>query len=302
MKPVIKQSNKKAAFTIVELLTVMSIIVILIGLLVPSLNMAKRYAKKVRQAAQFHSIDAAIELFNNEYDGYPPSDAMDGAPPGNKEPYCGAMKLCEAMMGQDLMGFHPNSRFIRTGEISPGGRNLYVPETLNARKGTYLPLESANAYMLQDIYDTDVDPFLPASRVLCDVYTREQRSGMKTGMPILYYKADTANNLHIYSDAITPFDSQGNIYNYWDNHLLVGLGKPWEVGLTRHKLFSDPDAAPPEDEGKRFYWNTRNEKITTAKRPYRADSYILISAGYDGEYGTVDDICNFEWKYQESLP
>jgi hypothetical protein len=29
----------------------------------------------------------------------------------------------------------------------------------------------------------------------------------------------------------------------------------------------------------------------------REDSYILISAGKDGLYGTADDICNFEWKY-----
>ena len=29
-------------------------------------------------------------------------------------------------------------------------------------------------------------------------------------------------------------------------------------------------------------------------------SQRLISAGYDGEYGTPDDICNFEWKYREN--
>ena len=41
MKPTINQARKKRAFTIVELLTVMSIIVILIGLLVPALNKVK---------------------------------------------------------------------------------------------------------------------------------------------------------------------------------------------------------------------------------------------------------------------
>jgi len=55
VKPVNKKSDKKAGFTIVELLTIMSIIVILIGLLVPALNMVKRYAKRVNQKNQFQA-------------------------------------------------------------------------------------------------------------------------------------------------------------------------------------------------------------------------------------------------------
>ena len=70
MKPIAKQSDKKAAFTIVELLTVMSIIILLIGLLVPGLNLIRQFAKRVKQKAQFHSIGIAIDLFNAEWDGY----------------------------------------------------------------------------------------------------------------------------------------------------------------------------------------------------------------------------------------
>jgi hypothetical protein len=117
------------------------------------------------------------------------------------------------------------------------------------------------------------------------------RTGIKTGMPVLYYKAETSNNLHDPNTAPTPQDNMGNIYNYWDNHALVNLGKPWEEAgkATTHSL----------SEPARFYRNTRNDKIITMRRPYRTDSYILLSAGYDGEYGTADDICNFEWKYRE---
>ena len=199
-------------------------------------------------------------------------------------------------MGWDLLGFHTNSIFDRDG-TDAAGILLYDSLELAARRGPYLPLESANAYRMQDIYGSDMGTFSETNFVLCDVYTRNMPTGEKVGMPVLYYKADTANNQHEYIDGITPFDNKGNIYNCSDNQELLDLGKPWVVGGAgtegkQHRL-SEPE---------RFYWNTTNEKITTADRPYRADSYILISAGFDGEFGTADDICNFEWKYRELLP
>ncbi|HEC03111.1 MAG TPA: type II secretion system protein [Phycisphaerales bacterium] len=299
MKSTTKQSKKRAAFTIVELLTVMSIIVILIGLLVPALNQVKRYAYEVKQRAQLKSIDTAIELFNSEFDGYPDSSAL--GPDGLE--YCGAMKLCEAVMGQDLLGFHPDSTFRADG--TNGVQALYPDSgslspaayraNLSTRKGPYLPLDNANAFSMEDLYG-DTAPFLPRHFVLCDVYKRvtHRRIGSKVGMPILYYRANTANTLH---DVDMP-DNPQNIYNYRDNQTLLALGKPWDQG--------NPGGVGTPASGTqallnptRFYMNTRNEKVLTASRPYRADTYILISAGWDGEYGTPDDVCNFDWKYLE---
>ncbi len=77
MKRVSNNQHSRHGFTIIELLTVMSIIIILIGLLVPSLNRVKRYSMDVKQRAQFHSIAVALDLFNAEFDGYPDSNAMD---------------------------------------------------------------------------------------------------------------------------------------------------------------------------------------------------------------------------------
>ncbi len=299
MKSIIKQSNRKAAFTIVELLTVMSIIVILIGLLVPALNQVKKYAYEVKQRAQLKSIDTALELFNSELDGYPDSSAFgpDGAE------YGGAMKLCEAVMGQDLLGYHPDSTFRSDG--TDGLKLLYPDEdalpapayraNLSIRKGPYLPLDNANAYSLEDLYGSTA-PFLPRHFVLCDVYKRvtHRKIGKKVGMPILYYRANTANIRH---NTDNPDDPQ-NIYNYRDNQSLLALGMPWDQG--------NPGNAGTPGSGThgllnptRFYMNTRNEKVLTASRPYRSDTFILISAGWDGEYGTPDDVCNFDWRYVE---
>ncbi len=297
MKTIAKQSNRRAAFTIVELLTVMSIIVILIGLLVPALNKVRIYAKTVRQNAQFHSMSAAVELFNNEFEGYPESSALDMTGAG----YCGAMKLGEAMMGQDLLGFHSNSVLRADGLDAGGGVDLYPPITpatvdLSARKGPFLPSESADAVEIQEIWPGAVGSFLPTSRVLCDVYTRTLASGKKVGMPVLYFRANTRGRFHDPSMiGGGPGSPTENIYNYWDNRLLIRLGKPGVAPPADIHKFEDeyPD---------RFYKNTENPEITAATgigRPFRADSYILMSAGYDGDYGTADDIYNFEWKYRQ---
>lgn len=285
MKSIVKKSNQQAAFTIVELLTVMSIIVILIGLLVPALNQVKKFAKEVKQRAQFHSISAAIELFNSEFDTFPES-SMNG-PDGN--PYCGAMKLAEAMVGQDLMGFHPDSVFNSNGE-NYQGRFLYDPTgDLSARKGPYLPIDNANAYRMDEIYaNYDSQGFLPSSFVLCDVFGQvvNKNTGLRIGMPILYYKSRPSKLLH------SSANPDNSIYNYMDNHNLVALGKPWDSSET-HRFIADGTS------GERFYENTWNDKVTTTRRPFNEDTYLLISAGLDGDYGTADDICNFDFKYKE---
>ncbi len=80
--------------------------------------------------------------------------------------------------------------------------------------------------------------------------------------------------------------------------MLVQLGQPDVPAPANVHNFEDPLEVP----GFRFYRNTENFEITGATgmaRPFRADSYILMSAGYDGDYGTADDIYNFGWKYRE---
>ena len=247
---------------------------------------SRRYSIKVKQKAQFNSIQAAIELFNNENDGYPPSEALGP----NGQPYCGAMKLCEAMMGRDLLGFHPDSVFRADGMDATNTKPVYpMPpsmDNLKERLGPLLQDDNANAYRLVDIYGSgNAGTFKESQFVLCDVYTRKMGTGNKTGMPVLYYKANTSNTEH---DVNNP-DNPKNIYNYKDNHALLSLGVPWK-SKVQHPLFVNPKA---------FYVMTRNWQVNSVSRPYRPDSYILISAGIDGLYGTKDDICNFEWKFRE---
>jgi len=322
MKTILKQSGKAKAFSIVELLTVMSIIVILFSLLMPALALARRYAKRVQQHAQFRSISAGLELFarpdsEGGYGEFPDSRRLDDA----GDIYCGAMKLAEAMVGQDLLGFNPKSLFLASG-LNPAGlipeeRDLYPDvgtlmgkqmspyqpwyvENLRSRK-LNLEIDGANVNTLRGIYGNLPgsfgslgDPADPnGGIVLCDVYGRVKNiiTGKRTGMPILYYKADVSRQMHVWQFP----NNDLNIYNYDDNWELVNLALPFAAS------YNHPIAAggqPTQDGGISdetvFYKDMiRDNNVTAIPRPVRPDSYILISAGFDGEYGTDDDIFNF---------
>jgi hypothetical protein len=276
------QNLKNKHITGIIFIILLLLIFFVILYYLPRISSPHRTAKSVKQKAQLHALQVAIELFNAGNKGYPPSEALD--PTG--QPYCGAMKLCEAMMGRDLLGFHPDSIFRADGMDITDTNNIYLSteDSLKARLGPLLQFETANAYRLLEIYGSGkTGSFNEINFVLCDVYVRKHPTGNKTGMPILYYKANTSNTEH---DVNNP-DNPKNIYNYKDNHNLLSLGVPGKPNI-KHPLFINP---------KIFYMMTKDRNVYTKSKPVREDSYILISTGKDGLYGTADDICNFEWKY-----
>jgi len=270
----INKRKQNGGFTIIELLTVMSVIIILIGLLAPALNMVRRFAWDVKQKNQFKSIEVALETFNAEWDGYPPSGWS-----GNiGDYYCGSAKLCEAVLGQDLLGFNPNARFTYPDLTYP--QSVASGDLSNRRK--YLPLENARANRLGNLYPDQLNVDLSNASlpgnifVLCDVYPNltNNETGRSTGMPVLYFRADiTATNAKNISD----------LYHFTDNMPILELGIPWRPAQPEHNLTADI-----------FYDQIKNENIPGVERPYREGTFILLSAGYDGVYGTEDDIYNFE--------
>jgi hypothetical protein len=282
--------DKKIGFTTVELLTVLAIISLLIGVLLPALSAVRKAAKEAKQHAQLTTIELAIIAFKNDYGDYPPSDRI--VSPFN---YCGSQKLAEALLGWDLRGFHPKSAWRADGCYPPPPADNFVylntDQNLNERKGPYLELATTNAFILGSLFiDAASSGGLAADRyVICDVFgvkriTLATGKAAIAGTPILYYKANTS------SKNIDNINPANRIYNISDNDALISLrrladrDKPLAL-RKQHKL----------EDFNWFYEYIRDQKIPATQRPwpYRPDSYILISAGADGEYGTDDDIRNF---------
>ena len=240
---------------------------------------------------------------------------VPGAPgPGD---YCGAQKLAEALLGWDLAGFHPKTAWRGDGYdgLAPNGPLTYDPDrvrdidadgifdTLNERKESYLERATENAFRLVDLYDPAVLATSPLSAspntfVICDSYGIKKvalASGqtVQAGTPILYYRANT------FSKTIeAPAFPHLRIYNARDNEPLTTQLGSIADNTVFHPLGRFVGGDYPVFYNSRFDYGAgigygiRDPKVPNPW-PYRPDSYLLISAGPDGLYGTKDDVCNF---------
>jgi prepilin-type N-terminal cleavage/methylation domain-containing protein len=304
-----KMRPKRDGFTTIELLTVIAIIAIMMGILIPVVTSARNSANVAKQKAQFAAIAMALDAFKGDYGDYPPSHGWTPTTSDNIDySYCGAQTLTEALVGWDLLGFHPDSAWRSDGKYSDGSHLVYDATSdanLAVREGPYLELGTASAFKLSQLFPGISLTTLADRYVLCDSFGAKSVTvggkTVKAGRPILYYKANVASR-----DFTSPPDTvtaANRIYNYMDNINLISLQVAFE--MSKNPSYSpDPLYNKPYGgglPGTYFYspdYKLVDQKVyavygTSRPWPCRPDSYILISAGVDGLYGTDDDITNF---------
>ncbi len=320
MRP-IKKHKHAAGFTLAEMLTTLAIIGVLLALLIPALSMVEKKAKEVKQRAQFHAIEVGLEAFRSDWGDYPPSEytARFGVQ-GDISPFtCASQRLAEALIGRDGLGFHQDSEFRARGLADVNGDGTLDPnpqnapgiynasdgfamsgggtqtqsaaDNLAARKGPYLEPETANAVAITQYFSSAaLGGMIDETYVLADAFKRKMtRSGLEYGMPILYYRARTDR---IGMDPIRA-NWIGNTFNLNDsvcsNSGIIAMSVPFQSTTTTHPLATDA----ADDSMDLFYSRIRNPNFANPPRPYRANSFLLHSAGPDGLYGTADDMFNF---------
>ncbi len=320
MKAGIKRAG---GFTLIELLVVVAIISMLVGLLSVGLRKTKIIATNLRQKSIFHSMEIGLELFAKDFGDYPDSTVLPNAT--SDKQVCGAQHLVEALVGRDEAGLEP-----RTGWYAPNDA-LYQPslpsdfydstseDSRNRRKGPYVELKYTEVLTIYEIWqgnngDSKIYDSQGAGKpshrapIFADTFdrisvTREDGSSVRVGMPILYFKANRA--------AVRPFrldatgrntvtepageDMRNWTYNYLDNEAVIELPLLLDVSSSKGH-YRDP-ADESKSKAQVFYEQItqRSEPDRPFYKPFNANKFLLISAGWDTLYGTKDDVTNFEY-------
>lgn len=226
------------------------------------------------QRAQFLSIAQTINYVDHTIRKLPSSTPVDS----EGLPYCGAMRLCELLVGQDGLGFHKDSVFRADGMDSNGVTDLYPAQPGPANLAQRIPPwhdRFSCARRLEEIYGPqNTGPFAPTTLVMCDVHKHKLPNGATIGTPILYYKVRRNWTVDDANDLAKVFDPA-------DNFDLLALGAPWNH-QGAHPLRDNPNILF------KIIWKKaglqRRDSITPS-------SFLLISAGHDGLFGTQDDDC-----------
>ena len=250
--------------------------------------------------------------------GLPPrGDIHEDSPPGTDILY-GAHWLPRHLLGKDSQGFVSKKAVPPSLKDEP--EKWYEPDPLEDGSG---PLDRDELYVniegVQLVPTNELQGTFPSDEELID---RELRAPVIVDTyrrPVLYYVANTRGKAiaqpSLYEGAPdAPPGQDKGIYMHEDNWGFTGKGtdegeEGFLFSLQRHKIeefgLTRPETIDSKPYSFTFYIHDHavhkqthgDDETKSTVRAVRSDSYLLITAGKDGVYGTPDDVNNFEQKH-----
>ncbi|MDA8377421.1 MAG: hypothetical protein M0Z50_10280 [Planctomycetia bacterium] len=277
-----------------ELLVVISIIVLLLGLLLPAILWAQRQSYVTATEADMHALSIGLDQYHADFNMYPNSSIVDGSTGA----YNGAIPQGAGyeVMAEALLGFLPG-QFDGAPASPATGYTSSTILTLNQTQGfamlpykkvygPYMSVTASNIFMVPGTSAT-----YPARYYFTDAFGQAATSNAQL-LPILYFSANTnpagttvSGNTKptIFGDYYTNTSGSANIpgiFNAGDDNNPPGP----TAGAV-------PPSLAPAPGFLNLIGNTSQDNLVDPGTTILGSSgYLLVSAGPDGAYFTADDI------------
>lgn len=261
----IRRNTRQRGFTVLELMTVVGVILVLIGILIPVVNVALRNSKRNAIIAMTNAIKTGLQQYESDFSGFPPSYYKELGPKVQRR-----MSNWEGgeILTQMMIGHLSN----RDGDGAPldGYQGLGFRADFDKGRvyGPYVDIRSE-----ENITESPISGTTHKNALVFTVVG----SGVKT--PILYYKGRSTSAFRsgAFDKSSSILGRQGR-FNTEDNLQLADPdGKSSDKVLEYLKLAPEDDG--PTDEFK----DSLRASMNTAK-------YLLLAAGVDDIFGTHDDV------------
>jgi type II secretory pathway pseudopilin PulG len=293
--------TRRPAFTLVEILVTIGIIVILMGLLIPVVNRVRTAARVADVRNQISVLAAAIKMYEMDFRAYPGPFSNQDIQSGVDLPNVGtgaSGSTGDVTMSENLV------LGLLGGLINNGGAAEFNWERVGSGPASFGSPKKHNAYMNSDNLTWNRPGFSPSATSghfaddagsAADTVIPEFVDRFTDPLPILYLRARAGAFGVMEDDDILQYDIT-QVQPYTDNASPIGIGREYpDHGLKVLGNIDDPIVDGPNDALPYFKHPTLNPVPGNAATgtPREKDTYILISAGVDRVYGTKDDICNF---------
>jgi prepilin-type N-terminal cleavage/methylation domain-containing protein len=313
------------AFTLVELMVVITIIALLMAILLPALGTARQQARRQQVAGQIANLGMAIDAYHTQFSAYPgpvPDWPTDGEMPPGPDNLGSTIDGHEGD-GQNTVSESENLVFGLLGCVAHKD-----PAHVDERrfKAQYLSryAKEDDTQLLDGpyarlVHEKDLDPnnTVPPPRRMAPFYrpTQEQLGDMDgdgrpeivdpvlSGLPILYYRARQHTSV-LFAHGDEDEAVARSVYDYRQNSeyqdparqipkhkRLVAWLWDWRRSLPELKEENLLDEHTGELKKDIKFSDVPNFDVGNGQGEpsYRSDSYVLISAGQDRIYANGDE-------------
>ncbi len=250
---ILRPGRARAGFTIIEVLIVVTIIVILVGMVIPTMNGIRRQLYAARTLTSIQSLETACQQYQRDT-GYFPGQrdsvcGSEGSPPG-----------IDPWGGDDTKGAWTGSQWLARALLTPPGAEYGDEDDPN--------------WMA-----SDGDLLWPAENYIVDPHRMlEKRDGEvipPTG------PADRDNDPAFVDAFLDPMP-----IHYWP----AKLGRE---GRPADRQYNPNHGRATGEDGVAFIDYIKVDPGEADSLPVHDGTFILISPGPDRRYFTRDDVTNF---------